>query len=288
MSVLNWERAKNILIVFFLLINIILTSILIFINHTSASVTEENIYSVCRLLDKNSIELINEDIIPSKKFKNQSFNLNMLSLNNDKILKDWLGNGYRCTEENLSKHSFVYTNKNKHLKINKTFIDYTLEKNAALLAKKNEKEIENFLWAKLKKFGFSSKKYYFRKVWFENGLYNGIISPLAEKTKIVGVELKVSADKEEIIGISGNCFTYSDTEIFKTDDLIDITAVLSNLIYLPEKPTSPINQIAYAGYVPQEYKENKSVTAIPVYIISCIDSSEYIYDARTGSLLTQY
>lgn len=285
---MNWERAKNILIVFFLLINITLASVLIYMNHSSATLSEEAINSVYSLLNKNGIELINEDIIPKRNFKNQSFNLNMISLNNDKMLKERLGNGYKCTEEDLSKHNFTYVNKNKKLKINKTFVEFTLEKSAVLLSNTNEKEMENFLSAKLKKFGFANKNYYFRKVWFENGLYNGIISPLAEKTKIIGVELKVSADKEEIIGISGNSFSYSDTENFKTEGLIDIAAVVSNLIYLPEKPSSAINQISYAGYVPVEYKENKSVTAIPVYVISCDNGREYLYDARTGSLLTQY
>jgi hypothetical protein len=285
---MNWERAKNILIVFFLLINITLASVLVYINHTSATLSEETIDSVCMLLNKNGIELISKDVIPKRNFKNQSYNLTMLSLNNEKMLKTWLGNGYECTEEDLSKHCFTYVNKNRHLKINKTFIEFNLEKNAVLLSNTSQKEMESYLLSKLKKFGFTNKNYYFRKVWFENGLYNGIISPLAEKTKIVGVELKVSADKEEIIGISGNNFSYSDTETFKTEGLIDIAAVMSNLIYLPEKPTAPINRITYAGYVPEEYKENKSITAIPVYVISCEDGREYLYDARTGRLLTQY
>lgn len=282
---MNWERAKTVLIIFFLIINICFASILVYIRYSDETLSEDTVKTTVSLLAQHGIVIKDPSIIPKQKMKNQNYSLTTLMLSDKKVLKKWLGEGYQLLSEDTSEYKFTYKNANKKLILNKTNIEFINDKNIVLLTKKTDKEIEDFLASKLKEFNFNKKEYYFSKVWFENGLYHGIISPLADNTKILGIELQVSADKEELINVKGNYFTENGEEEFDAKSLLDITAILAKMIYLPEKTFSEIKEISYAGYVSNVYIENKEVTAVPVYVIDFVDGQKLYYDARTGEVI---
>lgn len=283
---MNWERAKTVLIVFFLIINICFAIILIHMRYSDATLSEDTVKTTVSLLAQHGIVIKDENIIPKQKLKNQNYNLTTLMFTDKKMLKNWLGEGYQLLNEDSQEYHFTYQNANKRLSLNKTGIEFVNDKKLVLLTKKSEKEIEEFLSAKLKEWDFDKKEYYFSNVWFENGLYHGIVSPLAGDTKILGIELNVSADKEALINVKGNYFTQDGQEEFTSNGLVDITAVLAKMVYLPQKPNSEITEISYAGYVSDVYLENKEVTAIPIYVIGCADGQKFYYDARTGEALS--
>lgn len=282
---MNWERAKTVLIIFFLIINICFASILVYIRYGDETLSEDTVKTTVELLSQHGIRIKDENIIPKQKMNNLNYNLTTLMLSDKKVLKKWLGDGYELSSEDSSEYQFTYQNDNKKLVLNKTNIEFLNNKNLVLLTKKSERDIEDFLASKLKEFNFNKKEYYFSKVWFENGLYHGIISPLADNTKILGIELKISADKEEIISVKGNYFTQNGKEEFDAKGLLDITAVLAKMVYLSEKPVFEMSEISYAGYVSDIYIENKEVTAVPVYVIGFADGQKFYYDARTGDML---
>ncbi|MBR5157094.1 MAG: hypothetical protein IKW59_04925 [Clostridia bacterium] len=282
---MNWERAKTVLIIFFLIINICFAGILVYMRYSDETLSEDTVKTTVSLLSQHGIIIKNANIIPKQKMKNQNYSLTTLMFSDNKLLKKWLGDGYKLSEEDSSAYCFTYQNANKRLVLNKTGIDFINDKKTVLHTKKSDKDIEDFLSARLKEFNFNKKEYYFSKVWFENGLYHGIISPLADNTKILGIELEISADKEEIINIKGNYFTSNSKEEFDSKGLLDITAILAKMVYLPEKPISEMTGISYAGYVSDIYIENKEVTAVPVYVIEFANGVIYYYDARTGEML---
>lgn len=281
---MNWDRAKSILIVFFLLINVCLFGILIHARYKDSTLPESVIRSTTELLNQNGIA-VKSEIIPKSRFKNQNYNLTTLQFGEEENIEKWLGAGYRSIEKDSSAYCFVYQNENRHLAINKTNLEFYIDKNTLLFSQQEEKNMEDLFSSKLKKFGFYEKEYYFRSIWFENGLYHCIISPVAEKTKVTGIELKVSMDKEEIIRVSGNWFRYSGRETFADEGLLDITAVMANLIYLENRPIAKLTEISCIAYVSKEYLDNKIVTAVPVYSFSFADGQVFYYDARSGELI---
>ncbi len=283
---MNWERAKTVLIIFFLIINLCFATILIYMRHSDATLSEDTVKTTVSLLAQHGIIIKDESIIPKQKLKNRNYNLTTLMFSDKKMLKSWLGEGYKLSGENTQEYKFTYQNANKRLSIDKTGIEFVNDKKLVLLDKKSEKEIEDFLVSKLKELNFDKKKYYFEKVWYDNGLYHGIISPLADNTKIFGIKLNILADKEALINVKGNYFTHSGCEEFASDSIVDITTILAKMVYSSQKPNSQITDISYAGYVSDIYLENKEVTAIPIYVIECADGQKFYYDARTGEPLS--
>lgn len=278
---MNWERAKNIFIVFFVVVDLCLFALLCQITAGSSKVSETAVQQTIKLLQQHNIS-VSEENIPRKKLKNCNYHLTTLSLKENKTAEKWLGKGFRLTEENAEAHRYLYQNKNKQLLMDKTNIAFSVNKNAVLLPEKETKEMENHLSAKLKKMGFSEKKYYFSSVRYENGLYCAEISPLLEETRVVGIRLVVAADKEEMVQISGNWFQCSSKESFSDDGLLDVTAVLADFIYQEEHQATEITKISLAAYVAEEYLENKAITAVPIYVFQIQDGTEYYFDARTG------
>ena len=282
---MNWDKAKNILIIFFLCVNLCLCTILVYLKRSDLVLSDTAIESTVELLNQHGITMADDDIIPKEKFKNQSYNLTAFTIENENMLEAWLGAGYSLSEENSSLYQYIYKNGNRQLTINKTGLLFYSDKSAVLASPKEEKEIESELTDKLKKFNLKDDAFYFQDVWFENGLYHCIISPMVNDTKIIGIQLEIAADHEEIISISENWFTFSGVDTFENSGLLDITAVLANMIFLEEKPTNMITEIFYAAFVPEDYINNKIVTATPVYVFQCTDGHEYIFDARSGELL---
>lgn len=283
---MNWEKAKNTLIVFFIIIDACLFGILMRTNAGNTRVSRAAVQQTVKLLQQHQIT-VKESVIPRKKFKNRNYNLTALLFKNNKRTEKWIGSGYQTLQEDAAAHRYVYQNKNKQLVINKTGIDFSVSKNAVLLSEKSQKDMESYLVSKLKRMGFSNQNYYFSSVWYENGLYCARISPKAENIKLVGIELYVAADKDEIIKISGNWFQYSGKESFAENNLLEVTAVLANLIYIPGQEGSEITEISLAAYVSSEYLNNKVITAGPVYIFAKSDGTQYYFDARTGELIMQ-
>lgn len=281
---MNWDRAKSILIVFFLLINICLFGILIHARYKDSTLPESVVRSTAELLNQHGIAVKGE-AIPKNRFKNQNYDLTTLQFGEEENIKKWLGEGYRAIEKDPSAYCFVYQNENKHLAIHKTNLEFYIDKNALLVSQQGEKNMEEVFSSKLKKFGIHEKEYYFRSIWFENGLYHCIISPVAEKTKVTGVELMVSMDREEIIRITGNWFRYSGKETLGDEGLLDITSVTANLIYIENKPAAELTEISCIAYVSKEYLDNKIVTAVPVYAFCFADGQTFYYDARSGELI---
>lgn len=283
---MNWERAKNILILFFLAIDICLCVILVQIRTNRSAISANTVRQTVELLEQHQIH-VSDDVIPKKKFKNRNYHLAALMFENRDNLNKWLGSGYGIVKQNLAAHQYSYSNQNKQLVIDKTSISFTVNKNPVLLTERDQKEIKEHLSAKLKKMGFSEKNYYFSSAWFDNGLYRAVISPMAEYVKVAGVELNITADKEELIQISGNWFQFSGKESFAEDGLLDVTSVLANLIYLQKSEPLEITEISLAAYVPPDYLDNKIITAAPVYVFVCRDAAEYYFDARTGEQIVR-
>lgn len=279
---MNWGRAKTILILFFLLLNLCLGGILIYMNQTEASLSDEVIRNTIQLLEQNNISFTEHSIVPKQKFPNQNVILSTLKIPDEKSTELWLGKGYAELEKDSLSHHYVYVNGGKHLTIEKTRIHFTHDKTLVPLPLVTPKEIQSYLEERLKQFGFQQNEYYFKKLWFENGLYQGIIAPYADDVRVIGVELTVAADSDSIVYLSGNWFTDNGKELLADDGMLDITAVMANLIYLDKEPPIVLEEIYCGAYVSKEYLNNKTVTAVPAYVFVARDGREFYFDARSG------
>ena len=283
---MNWGRAKTILILFFLLLNICLGGILIYMNQMEASLSDEVIQTTIQLLEQNNISFTDYQIVPKQKYPNQNITLSTLKLPDEKRTELWLGKGYTELEKNSALHHYVYMNNGKHLTIEKTRIHFTHDKTLVPLPLVTPKEIQSYLETQLKQFGFEQNEYYFKRLWFENGLYQCVIAPYANDVKVIGVELTVAADSENIVYLSGNWFIDSGTELLGDDGMLDITAVMANLIYLDKEPPIVLEEIYCGTYVSKEYLNNKTVTAVPAYVFAARDGREFCFDARSGERIS--
>ena len=283
---MNWGRAKTILIFFFLLINLCLGGILIYMNQAEASLSDEVIKTTIQLLEQNNISFKEHSIVPKQKFPNQNITLSTIKFPDEKSTELWLGKDYKELEKNSALHHYVYVNNDKHLTIEKTRIHFTYDKTLVPLPLVTPKEIQSYLEKQLNLFGFHQNEYYFKKLWFENGLYQGIIAPYADDVRVIGVELNVAADSENIVYLSGNWFTDGGAEQLSDEGILDITAVMANLIYLDKEPPIVLEQIYCGAYVSKEYLNNKTVTAVPAYVFVARDGREFCYDARSGERIS--
>ncbi len=280
---MNWGRAKTILIVFFLLLNIGLGTILVYMNYSEASLSDEVIDVTIDLLKQNEIGFVDHNIVPKQKFSNQNYTLSTLQFSEGNLLELWLGENYTKIKSDPIAHSYIYENQEKKLNIEKTHIEFVCNKVLKLQSPTAKTEdIQKFLREKLRAFAFEEKDYYFDKVYFENGLYHATISPYAESAKVIGVELHVAADAQAIVQLTGNWFTASGKEILSDSGMMDITAVMANLIYLETDAPITLSEISCAAYVPGDYLNNKTITAVPIYVFICTDGRRFCYDARSG------
>ncbi len=281
---MNWGRAKTILTTVFLIVDIFLLFVLLQTRQNLTRLSTETILATSKILQNNNI-IISEENIPRKRAKNQNIIMRNYFEEPVEAAAKLLGT-FETVISDDEKHEHQFKSDNRELYINENGFVYTNQKTPALY-KVGEtvkpETIQKDIKAKLKKFGFYEKDTIFYGGYFENGIYYCQVAPLYKDMKIYGISMKIRADKEAILGMEGNWFQGIETEAYEEESLLDITTILSSLIYREDHWPEQILQIENAFYAAGDYLSSREIAVVPVYAITDAEGNTKCFDARVGN-----
>lgn len=269
---MNWYRAKTILIVFFVCMNVFLLVNLIYTTNKANIVTPEVIASTVEVLKKNNIH-IEADIIPQKTISLNSFEMRNIFSDKENFAKVFCGFDASSVEENIYKGTngtMVFANDRF------TFTPISVKNNT------NGKDICDSVKILLSEFGIDVSGAECIE-YSENANTVVHFKNMIDGCKIFDSYIKVVVDeKSDIVCIDGVWFekvSKSNTRL----TLKSVTGVLVDFILNPER-TSGENVIEKLelGYVASDdgiYHE--STVLIPVWQITLSDGSSYCMDTRS-------
>lgn len=283
---MNWGRAKTILIIMFLTVDAFLLMVLLQTRMGFVRLPEEAVQATVRVLQNNDVT-IQENVIPRQRAKNQNIIMRNYFENPDKAARTMLGS-FETVLFNETDHEYRYRSENTELYIKNTALVYKNNKPAALYSEKEAGEREALkkkLSERLAALGFKEKETCLEGLEVKNGLCICRAVPLYQGIKVYGISMYIEADSEAILKIEGNWFRAEKAELYEQEQLLDMTAVLSGLIYQDEVCPKEITKLEHAFYISEEYLSSLEIAAVPVYVITDGSGQERCFDARVGSLI---
>lgn len=274
---MNWSKAKSILIIFFLLMNMILVFNIIYSANKATAITPEILNSTVEVLAKNDIS-IDENIIPRKIIDLPYVEVSNIIVSNDEFAKKLLPDGYDVADN-------TYIGKNASLTINGDKFVFTAD--TPILS-----EITNTITADtakktalaiLEKYSLALGKYQY-SVEEVGQNFEVKFKKIINSTAVFDSEIKMILSKNGLTEISGSWFNESGAGglFSKKIPLNSITGVLVEFILNEQRPKNNITvQELNLGYCTgDESIYHKSVVLTPVWEIVLSDNSRYYADAR--------
>lgn len=274
---MNWSKAKSILIIFFLLMNMILVFNIIYSANKATAITPEILNSTVEVLAKNDIS-IDENIIPRKIIDLPYVEVSNIIVSNDEFAKKLLPDGYDVADN-------TYIGKNASLTINGDKFVFTAD--TPILS-----EITNTITADtakktalaiLEKYSLALGKYQYSLEEVGQN-FEVKFKKIINSTAVFDSEIKMILSKNGLTEISGSWFNESGAGglFSKKIPLNSITGVLVEFILNEQRPKNNITvQELNLGYCTgDESIYHKSVVLTPVWEIVLSDNSRYYADAR--------
>ncbi|MBE7035290.1 MAG: hypothetical protein E7402_04090 [Ruminococcaceae bacterium] len=284
---MNWGRAKSILIVLFLITDVFLSFVLVQGRQAQNSLSKEAISATVRVLNNHEI-YVTEDVIPRTRTANRHVVLQNFFASPEEAAVIMLGT-YTVLEANEEVHAYQYKNEEALLQITDAGFNYLCSREH--VPYKLEKEPSNKdMWDKvssqLEELGFKREETAVENERWEQGLYHADVVPVFEDMKLYGISMKLIADSHGILSLEGAWFHEAEAE--KSDEaLLDLTAVLTAMIYRDDCRNLRIASIDTGFYIAGDYLTSRAITAIPVYVIHDTDDGVMFFDARAGQLLAR-
>ena len=267
---MNWGRAKTILIIVFLIIDIILLGLFSYINNEINYIKTDTVKEAAAALKKHDIK-ISEDIVPKKRIEKKILNYENVLYNHEKALKRFLGEGYELFEETQNEKTYKKNNLYMTLSDGKMLLLKERNKNSA----KSFDEIKKQVIADLEKFGYKKKEIGFENVSIKDGVCKFTVYQIYDKKKVYGTQMVTTADKDGILTLSGRCFSFTDAE--DTNEMMtDVTTSLCDMLYEPSYKGMEIKDIEVMYYISPEYMDASNVSVYPVYVIKNSKKQEII------------
>lgn len=266
---MEWKRAKDILIILFLMIDIFLLGLNVYKNNG----TDTDFSKISTVLSKNNIQ-VSQNVIPKSKKSGFVYEFYSVSLGED-IKKDLLGE-----YEKKGKNDFSSKDKNATLSISSNKISYNnKEPNFKNFSDVNEKNVNKKLKTYIKMLGI--KKYVkLESVLANDGEYTVNYSFYIDGNSLFSSKLEFVVSKKGIHTINAILNIPDNSKGYKFE-LSGIETILLNFGQNSDfKKTTEIKNITY-GYYISEYENAVAYQALPVYNIETKDNF-YIYDARDG------
>lgn len=268
---MNWYRAKTILIVFFVCMNVFLLVNLIYTTNKANIVTPEVIASTVEVLEKNNIH-ISAEKIPEKTISLNSFEMKNVFSDKEKFAKNFCGEDAVLDAEN------IYKGKNGTISYESDRFIFTP---ISMKNSTNGKDMCDSVKILLSEFGIDVSDAECIE-YNENG--NTVIhfKNTIDGYKIFDSYIKVFVDSSSnITCIDGAWFekiSKSSTRL----SLKSVTSVLVDFILNPKRTQGEnIIEKLELGYVASDdgiYHE--STVLIPVWQITLTDGSSYCMDTR--------
>lgn len=275
---MNWSKAKTILIIFFLLINISLVCDIVYTANKSSVITPEIISSTVEVLAKNDIH-ISSDIIPTRNIQMPYAYVNNIIESTDLFAQKLLGSD--CTQISDTEYSF----QDKRISFDGdrfSFVSYTPIAFDGI-SELSEKNAEKLAKSILSDYGISLGKY--SCDISDNG--DRICVNFSQKIysyTLFGANIAVTMSKEGLLSIEGVWFepVSASAPIKNKSQLNSVTGTLIEFILNPSRPQGEINisrlQLGY--YLGNDTIYHKSILLIPAWEITLDDASSYYMDAR--------
>lgn len=267
--VMEWKKAKNILIIMFLMIDVFLLGLNFFQSPKSNGDYEQ----LNTMLLKNNIQL-SENV--SLKNKKNVFVYEFYFSDVKEELKKTLLGEYFKTEKN----EFVSKNKKATLSINGNKISYfNTNPNFDGFGKVKEKNVQKKLKPYLKMLGIE-KYAKFDKVVYADGEYTVTYNFFVDNNQLFSSSLEFVVSEKGIHKILGNLNVPDKAKGYKFElsNLETILVSFSQNVNFSD--VTKITEITY-GYFISEYENAVVSQALPVYMIKA-SGNTYIYDARDG------
>jgi len=268
---MNWNKAKTILIIFFICTNLfLLATILISADRTSI-VTDDIVSSTTLILKNNQIE-IDPEIIPRKTYATSLLEAENWIGDYAEFAKKFIG------ENAILSENSVYTSelgsvsfsgdKFEFIPASPVFSDVT--KN---LSDTNYDRIASGI---LKKYDFSdSNLLYENKITDEN--FTVTVTKQKDSLYFFNSELEIVLAKDGVRKISGSWF-FEKNQLKEKVTLKNITGVLIDYISVANRPTTPEKIVAIdLGYsILEEGIHHKFSVLTPCWRITLDNGAEYI------------
>ena len=282
---MNWGRAKTILIVLFLIVDLFLFVVLMRTKASVSHIAKETVEQTVAFALENGIQISAEQI-PQKRINNQSILLHNFFAQPEKGAKKMLGEDARVTETDPANYHFVYESPKGTVSVSSLGFYYTKTQEASSEGneKADQREIIRQVYHALYRMGIPAESVELISPGEENGLYTFEAIPRYEGEKIFGVSMHIVTDGKDIIRMSGNWFSGVEEEP-QEGTLLDITAVVAGLSFQEGKKPMTVQSVGSAYYVADEYVNSREISAVPVYTIQDDKDNIHIFDARDGSVI---
>ncbi len=282
---MNWGRAKTILIVMFMIVNLFLLLVLMRTRANVSHIAKETIEQTVAFATKSGIEISAEQI-PRKRISNQSILLHNFFAQPEEGAKKMLGDDARVTETDPDNYHFVYESSKGRLSVSGLGFVYTKNQETVLENREplDQKEVIRQVYHSLYRMGIPAENVELINPGEDNGLYTFVAVPRYQGDKIFGVSMFIWTDGKDILRMSGSWF-YGVEEEAQAGTLLDITAVVAGMNFQENKTPMTVKSVGSAYYIADEYINSREISAIPVYTITDAQDTIHIFDARDGSVI---
>ncbi|MBE7027949.1 MAG: hypothetical protein E7407_02800 [Ruminococcaceae bacterium] len=268
---MNWGRAKTILIILFLLIDMLLLGFLFVVKNGVNYIKEETARDTATVLNEHNIKVETEQI-PLKRVDKKILYFENLACTPELAAELFFGKNYSVSGGNDCK---VYTSLTESVTIEKSTILY--ENNRKIIPCKSFDEIKKAVLSDLKRFGFNEDEVILKNNDIKNGVCSVQLIQRYDGITVNGTEMNVVADSSGIIKMHGRWFDLKSVEN-TYEKLPDITSILINMIYNPDYNGLKINDIKAVYYIPLQYIDGAEVCAYPVYEVTGDNNKQYILE----------
>ena len=284
---MNWGRAKNLLIILFIITDIFLLILLLQIKFTASQIPEDIIEKTAIILQDHGIQVQSEQI-PQKRVENRNVIMENFFRLPDEAANKLLGDEAQASVSNSQLYEYRYESPEGTLHIKDSGFTYQSKKTKKPYeADKlpSPEHLTEMVLRKLSDLGFSKRTTVVSRITNHDGIYGCVVEPTYENRKIYGIAMHITVDSEDILSIEGNWFTAEGSEAYGQEKLLDVTAVLTGLIYHEGKTPMTITDISFGYYAADDYLDSREIVAVPVYVITDEPGSIHVFDARVGTAI---
>ena len=268
---MNWGRAKTILIILFLLIDVLLLGFLFVVKNGANYINEETARDTTAVLNAHNIKVKKEQI-PLRRVDKKVLYFENLAATPEKAAELFFGENYKASVENDCK---VYSNTEESVTIEKSTISY--ENNRKISPCNSFEKIKKAVLSDLKKFGFNEDEIILKSGDIKNGVCYVQLMQKYEGIEVTGTEMIIEADNLGIIKMHGRLFDLKRVEN-TYEKLPDVTSLLVNMIYNPDYNGLEIKDIKAVYYIPSQYIDGAEVCAYPVHAVTGDKNEQYILE----------
>ncbi len=282
---MNWGRAKTILLVLFLLTDLFLLVVLLQARLTAQKISEQTVSEVVSILQNAQIEIEPEQI-PVKRIPNQNIIMRNFFQNPDEAALTMLGDRAQAISVFPERYEYQFSSQSGTLYVKKDGFFYESTKETVPFhaeALPTDSNVKTHVLNALSHLGIqkgTAEVYHLAQV---NGLYLCDVRPVYRQQPIYGVSMRVTVDSEAVVNISGHWFVVEEIEENSREGLLDVTTVLTDLIFEEGRVPVKIESVGHGFYMADEFLSSREIVAVPVYVITEVSGNKRIFDARVGT-----